>query len=84
MLDQIMEDGMVNVAINAVVIFEDGTSEGSLGVENSADNQYYMRVELTKDDDGTLLYKSKGTGTFLFRQARRAVWQNHKLPRKRL
>lgn len=60
MLDQIMEDGMVNVAINAVVIFEDGTSEGSLGVENSADNQYYMRVELTKDDDGTLLYKSKG------------------------
>lgn len=61
MLDQIMEDGMVNVAINAVVIFEDGTSEGSLGVENSADNQYYMRVELTKDDDGTLLYKSKGS-----------------------
>lgn len=60
MLDKIMEDGMVNVAVNAVVIFEDGTSEGSLGVENSAENQYYMRVLLTKDDDGTVLYESKG------------------------
>lgn len=60
MLDQIMEEGMVNVSMNSYVIFEDGTSEGSLGVENIKENRYYIRVVLTNDADGSVLYESAG------------------------
>lgn len=59
-LDQIVEGGMVNVSMNGVVVFEDGTSEGSLGVENIKENQFYVRVILTNDADGSVLYESKG------------------------
>lgn len=59
-LDQVVEDGMVNVSINGVVVFEDGAGEGSLGVENIAENQYYVRVVLTNDADGSVLYESQG------------------------
>lgn len=60
MLDDIMEQGMVNVSMNSYVIFEDGTSEGSLGVENIKENRYYIRVILTNDADGSVLYESAG------------------------
>ena len=60
MLDSIMAEGMVNVTMNSVVIFEDGQAEGSLGVENIEGNRYYCRVILTKDDDGAVLYESDG------------------------
>lgn len=59
-LDQIVEGGMVNVSMNGVVVFEDGTSEGSLGVENIKENQFYVRVILTNDADGSVLYESQG------------------------
>lgn len=59
-LDQVMEEGMVNVSMNAVVVFEDGTSEGSLGIENIAANHYYVRVVLTNNADGSVLYESAG------------------------
>lgn len=60
MLNQIVEGGMVNVSMNAVVVFEDGSSEGSLGIENIEANQYYVRVVLTNDADGSVLYESGG------------------------
>ena len=60
MLDQVMEEGMVNVSMNTYVVFEDGTSEGSLGVENIAANRYYIRVILTNDADGSVLWESAG------------------------
>lgn len=59
-LDQVVEEGMVNVSMNAVVVFEDGSSEGSLGIENIAANHYYVRVVLTNDADGSVLYESQG------------------------
>lgn len=59
-LDQVVEEGMVNVSMNAVVVFEDGTGEGSLGIENIAANHYYVRVVLTNDADGSVLYESAG------------------------
>lgn len=59
-LDQIVEGGMVNVSMNGVVVFEDGTSEGALGVENIKENQFYVRVILTNDADGSVLYESQG------------------------
>jgi len=59
-LNSIVEEGMFNVSINARAVFEDGKSEGSLGMENIPENRYYARVTLLKDDDGTVLYESKG------------------------
>lgn len=59
-LNQIVEEGMFNVAISSEIRFEDGTSEGTLGYENIEANHYYARVTLRKDDDGTVLYQSDG------------------------
>lgn len=60
MLDKIMDEGMVNVSMNSVVVFDDGTAEGSLGVENISANRYYVRVVLKNDADGSVLYESQG------------------------
>lgn len=59
-LNNIVEEGMFNVSINARVIFEDGKSKGSIGMQNVQQNRYYARIVLTKDDDGTVLYESQG------------------------
>lgn len=59
-LNAIVEEGMYNVSINARAIFEDGKSQGSIGMENVPQNRYYSRIVLTKDDDGTVLYESQG------------------------
>lgn len=60
LLDSIVEEGMFNVSINARAVFQDGKSEGSLGIENVPENQYYCRVVLRRDDDDSVLYESKG------------------------
>lgn len=59
MLNGIVEEGMFNVSINARAVFEDGESEGSLGIENVPQNRYYCRVVLRKEDD-SILYESEG------------------------
>ena len=60
MLNQIVEEGMFNVSINALASFDDGKSEGSLGMENISENRYYARVVLVNDADQSVLYESKG------------------------
>jgi len=60
MLDSMIEEGMFNVSINARVVFEDGTGEGTIGIENIPQNRYYCRVILKRDDNGSILYESKG------------------------
>lgn len=60
LLNAIVEEGMFNVSINARAVFQDGKSEGSLGIENVPENRYYCRVKLLRDDDGTVLYESQG------------------------
>lgn len=59
-LNNIVEEGMFNVSINARPVFQDGKSKGSIGMENVPQNRYYARIILTKDDDGTVLYESQG------------------------
>lgn len=59
-LDSIVEEGMFNVSINARAVFDNGKSEGSLGMENIPENRYYARVTLLNDNDGSVLYESKG------------------------
>lgn len=60
MLDSIVEEGMFNVSVNARVVFESGSSEGSLGMENIPENRYYSRVILRRDDNSEVIYESQG------------------------
>lgn len=60
MLNSIVEEGMFNVSINARAVFENGSSEGSLGMENVPENRYYSRVILRRDDNNEVIYESQG------------------------
>lgn len=59
-LNKIAEAGLFNVTMNVEPVFEDGKSEGTLGLENIDENGFYCRVELYNDKDQALLYKSEG------------------------
>lgn len=60
MLNAIVEEGMFNVSINARAVFDNGKSEGSLGIENIPENRYYSRVILRRDDNNEVIYESQG------------------------
>ncbi len=59
-LNSVVEEGMFNVSMNAKAIFNDGKSEGSIGLENIPQNRYYCRVVILRDDTNEVLYESKG------------------------
>lgn len=59
-LDNIMEEGMFNVSINAEPVFDGSTKTGTLGIQNTDANHFYCRVVLTLDEDGSVLYESAG------------------------
>lgn len=60
MLNAIVAEGQFNVSLNARTVFEDGSAEGLIGIENISENRYYCRVTLRRDEDGLVLYESKG------------------------
>lgn len=49
---------MFNISINSAVTMEDGSSEAELRIENIEANHHLMRVEITLDDTGEVLYTS--------------------------
>lgn len=57
-LDRIVEEGMFNISIASAVEFEDGTSEGDIRIENSPSNRYLMKVEITRDDTGEVVFST--------------------------
>lgn len=57
-LDRIVGEGMFNIQINGFPSFKDGTSEGSLEIENTPNNHYAMDVIITLDDTGEQVYES--------------------------
>ncbi len=54
-----VEKGMLNIAINSKPVFENANTEGNLNIENIPGNQYAMRVRITRDDTGIVVYESK-------------------------
>lgn len=44
--------------INVNPVFATGKSKGNLMIENSDGNRYLLQVEIMRDDDGQLMYKS--------------------------
>ena len=57
-LDKIVEEGMFNISINSNVLMHSGKDEAELRIENIAANHHLMSVEITRDDNGQVLYTS--------------------------
>lgn len=57
-LDRIVEEGMFNISIARVVDLPTGNSEGEFRIENSPANRYNMQVDITRTDNGELIYSS--------------------------
>ncbi|MEF9988442.1 MAG: hypothetical protein RR797_05150 [Christensenella sp.] len=60
LLNQVVDDGMFNISINSNPVFENGSAEGNLRIENVPNNHYYMTVKISLDDTGEVVYESKG------------------------
>lgn len=59
-LNRIVEEGMLNISIASVIQFENGTSPGTAYIENVPNNKYVMRVTITLDSNGEVVYQSGG------------------------
>jgi hypothetical protein len=57
-LDRVVEENMFHIAINGFPVFETGTSEGNLEIENVPNNHYSMDVQIALSDTGELIYES--------------------------
>lgn len=57
-LNRVVEEGSMAIAINLRPVFNDGTSEGSLQIENSPANKYGQEVVITLDETGEEIYRS--------------------------
>lgn len=57
-LNRIIEEGTMVVSVNANPVFIDGTSAGSLKIENSPMNHYGQKVVITLADSGKEVYNS--------------------------
>lgn len=57
-LDRVVEEGMFNISIAGAIQFDDGASEGTAYIENVPGNRYNMRVSITEDATGDVLYES--------------------------
>lgn len=57
-LDRVVDEGMFNISIASAIQFDDGTSPGTAYIENVPGNHYLMRVSITEDATGDLLYES--------------------------
>ena len=57
-LNQQVEEGYINISMNASPVFEDGQAEGSLMIVNEEVNRYPQQVTITRDDTGETIYTS--------------------------
>ena len=58
--ERVIEDGSYHMEIAAIVLFKDADGYGIINIENIKANHYYATVEITLDDTGEVIYKSKG------------------------
>ncbi len=57
-LDRIVDEGMFNISINTDIAMKNGDEEAELRIENVPGNKYLMKVKITLDDSGEVLYTS--------------------------
>ena len=57
-LNEKVEEGYINISMNASPVFADGQSEGNLMLVNEAVNRYPQQVVITRQDTGEAIYTS--------------------------
>lgn len=55
-----MQEGMLNISIASQIEFENGTSAGTAFIENVPSNRYVLKVTITTDSNGEVVYQSGG------------------------
>ena len=55
-----VDESMLAISINTSPEFPDGSSKGTLRIENNASNRYNMTVAIVRDDTGETIYQSAG------------------------
>ena len=58
MLDKKLSESMLAISINSTPVFKNGTSKGTLRIENAPNNRYNMKVRITLDQDSREIYRS--------------------------
>lgn len=59
-LNRVVEEGMLSISIASYIEFQDGTSPGTAYIENVPSNRYVLRVTITLDSNGEVVYQSGG------------------------
>lgn len=57
-LNSKVEEGLINISMNASPVFADGKAEGNLMIVNELTNTYPQRVEIFRNDTEELIYTS--------------------------
>ncbi len=55
-----MQEGMLNISIASVIEFENSSSPGMAYIENVPSNKYVLKVTITTDSNGEVVYQSGG------------------------
>ena len=59
-LNASVEEGYINISMNTTPVFENGKAEGNLMIVNETINKYPQKVIITRNDNGDVIYESKG------------------------
>ena len=59
-LNASVEEGYIYISMNTTPFFENGESEGNLMIVNESINKYPQKVVITRNDNGDVIYESKG------------------------
>ena len=59
-LNASVEEGYINISMNTTPVFENGQAEGNLMIVNESINKYPQKVIITRNDNGDVIYESKG------------------------
>ena len=59
-LNASVEEGYINISMNTTPVFENGEAEGNLMIVNESINKYPQKVVITRNDNGDVIYESKG------------------------
>lgn len=57
-LNEKVADGMINISMNTSPTFSDGTASGNLMIVNESINRYPQVVEITRNDNDEMIYRS--------------------------
>lgn len=55
-----MQEGMLNISIASQIEFENSSSPGTAFIENVPSNKYVLKVTITTDNNGEVVYQSGG------------------------